>query len=150
MLDAASPRASRLNRYRVTTTRLKARRGSEQYQAMNSSMANSYALRDSGEPRLLRTADLEWSRSRSRSTPRRGFDGFFPMLTASMPVAAEDRWVAWSGSVLGQTYGKRSLEKEPQVIENRSPAHRLVSCLVVTGNGHGKLLSLVDREHNAP
>src|SRR5271169_4689133 len=57
MLDAASPRASRLNRYRATTTRLNARRGSEQYHAMNSSMANSYVLREAADtisrPHLL-------------------------------------------------------------------------------------------------
>jgi hypothetical protein len=33
--------------------------GSEQYQAMNWSMAYSYTRREAGEPRLLRTANLQ-------------------------------------------------------------------------------------------
>ena len=39
--------------------RLKARRGSEQYQAMNWSMAYSYTRREASEPRLLSTAVLQ-------------------------------------------------------------------------------------------
>jgi len=52
-----------------------------------SGRADGELVRPAGSenPRLLRTADLEWSRSRSRSTSRRGFDGFFPMLAASLP-----------------------------------------------------------------
>jgi hypothetical protein len=38
---------------------LKARRGSEQYQAMNSSMAYSYTRREASEPRLLSSALLQ-------------------------------------------------------------------------------------------
>ncbi len=43
----------------LTTMRLKAKRGSEQYQAMNWSMAYSYTRREAGEPRLLSTANLQ-------------------------------------------------------------------------------------------
>ena len=39
--------------------RLKARRGSEQYQAMNWSIAYSYTRREAGEPRLLSTVLLQ-------------------------------------------------------------------------------------------
>src|SRR5215469_13997387 len=38
---------------------VKASRGSEHYQAMNWSMAYSYTRREAGDPRLLRTADLQ-------------------------------------------------------------------------------------------
>ena len=39
--------------------RLNARRGSEQYQAMNWSMPYSYTRREAGAPRLLSTALLQ-------------------------------------------------------------------------------------------
>src|SRR5690349_9568412 len=80
MLEAASPRASSAKRYRTTTTLLKAKRGSEQYQAMNSFNANSYARREPGDLRLLSTADLEWSGSGSRRMVRRVAFSFFGIL----------------------------------------------------------------------
>src|SRR5215831_8758779 len=55
-------------RYRVTTVLLKARRGSEQYQSMNSRMAWSYDRWELWDVRLFRTADFDCSRSGSFKT----------------------------------------------------------------------------------
>src|ERR1700722_16107453 len=63
MVPGAKPRSWRLVLYRRTTVLLKARRGSEQYQATNSSIACWYPRLESGEPRLRRTAALDISRS---------------------------------------------------------------------------------------
>jgi hypothetical protein len=52
----------------VTTVLLKARRGSEQYQSMNSRIAWSYERWELWEVRLLRTAVFDCSRSGSFRT----------------------------------------------------------------------------------
>jgi len=64
---------------------LKASRGSEQYQSMKSGMAWSYARCELGDVRLLRTADLDCSRSGSRRTVlglRLRFDLGMPAFSA--------------------------------------------------------------------
>jgi len=55
-------------RYRVTTVLLNARRGSEQYQSMNSRIAWSYDRWELGEVKLFKTADFDCSRSGSFKT----------------------------------------------------------------------------------
>jgi hypothetical protein len=55
-------------RYRVTTVLLKASRGSEQYQSMNSRMARSCDRFELAEVKLFRTADFDCSRSGSFRT----------------------------------------------------------------------------------
>lgn len=63
LVEAASFFASRCNRYRSTTLRFNAKRGSEQYHSMNSSMACRYDRRDCSDVRLLRTDLSVWSSS---------------------------------------------------------------------------------------
>src|SRR3984957_13932573 len=63
IVPGARPRSWRLILYRRTTVLLKASRGSEQYQATNSSIACWYPRLESGEPRLRRTAAFDCSRS---------------------------------------------------------------------------------------
>ena len=66
MVEAAKPRLS--NEAGVEARPLDRVRDvvRKQYWAVNRSMAKPYALCEPGEPRLLRTEDLEWSRSGSR------------------------------------------------------------------------------------
>src|ERR1700704_2382343 len=52
-------------RYRVTTVLLNARRGSGQYQSMNSQIAWSYERFELDDVKLFRTADFDCSRSGS-------------------------------------------------------------------------------------
>jgi hypothetical protein len=80
MVPGARPRSWRLILYRRTTVLLKASRGSEQYQATNSSMACWYPRLESGEPRLRRTAALDISRSGIPSLVFGRF--FFPLELA--------------------------------------------------------------------
>src|SRR6516164_6172014 len=60
-------------RYRSTTVRLNASRGSEQYHATNSRIAWSYVRWPLADVRLLSTAVLACSRSGSASTRLGGF-----------------------------------------------------------------------------
>src|SRR5712692_3756268 len=60
-------------RYRSTTMRLNASRGSEQYQVTNSRMAWSYVRWPLADVRLFSTAVLVCSRSGSASTRLGGF-----------------------------------------------------------------------------
>src|SRR6202521_699791 len=68
IVDGAYGRCSRAILYLVTTVLLNARRGSEQYQSMNSQMAWSYERFELGDVRLFRTADFDCSRSGSLRT----------------------------------------------------------------------------------
>src|SRR3982751_5624311 len=63
IVEAASFFASSCSLYRSTTARFKAKRGSEQYHSMNSSIACWYDLRDCGDVRLFRTDFFVWSSS---------------------------------------------------------------------------------------
>src|SRR5881628_3128364 len=74
-IDGANCFCSRLIRYRSTTARLKASRGSEQYHWTNSVIAWSYVRWPLFEVRVLRTADFVCSRS-GRTRTRFG-DFFF-------------------------------------------------------------------------
>jgi hypothetical protein len=55
IVAGASRRDSNSSRYRITTTRPNANLGSEQYRATKSSMANSYARLDAGEPKMAKS-----------------------------------------------------------------------------------------------
>src|SRR5581483_3924406 len=63
MVVGARRRCSKWIRYRRTTVRLKASRGSEQYQSTNSLIAGSYVRWPLFEVRLFSTADFVCSRS---------------------------------------------------------------------------------------
>ena len=63
IVAGARCRSSRCIRKRITTVLLKERRGSEQYQATNSSMLRLYSRCEPGDERLLTTAALACSRS---------------------------------------------------------------------------------------
>src|SRR5262249_50329292 len=63
MVEAASFFASNCSLYRRTTARFNAKRGSEQYHSMNSSIACWYDLRDCSEVKLFRTDFFVWSSS---------------------------------------------------------------------------------------
>jgi hypothetical protein len=68
IVDGAYGCCSSAIRYRATTVLLNARRGSEQYQSMNSQMAWSYERFELADVRLFRTADFDCSRSGSLRT----------------------------------------------------------------------------------
>src|SRR6266849_1257935 len=67
MVEGAKFFCSRKNRYRRTTIRLKAKRGSEQYQPMNSSMACAYDSCELAAASEFRTAFFDCSKSGNRS-----------------------------------------------------------------------------------
>src|SRR4029453_9605585 len=69
----AYPRCSRWMRYRSTTVRVNAGRGSEQYQATNSRIAWSYVRWPLAEVKLLSTAAFDCSRSGRARTRFGGF-----------------------------------------------------------------------------
>src|SRR5271167_3989661 len=68
MVEGARFFCSRKNRYRRTTVRLKARRGSEPYQPMNSSMARRYDSWELAAASEFSTAFFDCSRSGRRRT----------------------------------------------------------------------------------
>src|SRR5438270_10627285 len=68
MAEEDNRRDSSSSRYRRTTVLLKASRGSEQYHAMKSSIANRYERFDSDDRRVFKTALFAKSRSGRRRT----------------------------------------------------------------------------------
>src|SRR6266853_5527040 len=90
MVEGARFFCSRKNRYRRTTVRLKAKRGSEQYQTMNSSMACAYDSCELTAASEFRTAFFDCSRSGSRSIvlDLERFDFFRCAILAASHAAA--------------------------------------------------------------